>query len=445
MVLVSFILSIFVGIEVNAARLKAECAFSVAANSVLGEYQTELLEMFDLFYVDTAYKSDVPDYHQVEAHLWEYLEKNYNDALASVTICQIVLATDNEGIPYRKQISDYMEDRIGVSYVERLTDLFDEVSKEGYLKEDLVLDNSWDKKWQETLTQTENIPEDTWNKVNQYYSIDEVNHQRNSFVLSQVIDDENSISKKEVDLSDFVSNRNCVTGTGNEETLTLLDKIYFIGYVFEKFSYYSKDETENPLDYEIEYLIGGKNSDYENLTTVAKQILLIRESINLAYLLTDSEKMSFMKEISAALAALIVCPELEPVLLVLFAGLWSYAESITDVKLLMDGKKVPLIKSKDNWNTDLDSIFALNFSADSDMTDGQGMDYKQYLEMLLLFANNKKITYRSMDLIEMHIRTTEGNENFRIDGCAEDFVVNMVFEIPGFGSYQIVRKFGFFS
>jgi hypothetical protein len=66
------------------------------------------------------------------------------------------------------------------------------------------------------------------------------------------------------------------------------------------------------------------------------------------------------------------------------------------------------------------------------------------LELLLLFADNEKITYRSMDLIEMHIQKTVGNENFRFDGCAEDFLVNIVFDISMFGSYQIVRKFGYF-
>lgn len=445
MVLVSFVLSIFQGIKINTARLKAECAFLVAQNSVLGEYQTELLEMYDLFYVDTAYQTGLPNYHLVETHLWEYLEKNYNDAPVSAEICQITMATDNKGIPYRKQISDYMEDKIGISYVEQLTDLFQTVSMEGFLKDDLVIENTWDKKWQETLAQMEEIPEDTWKKVENHYPIKEISSTRNSFVLGQVISDESSVSKKVVSLVDCVSTRDCVTGTGTNKELNLLDKIYFIGYVFEKFTHYFKEKTDNPLDYEIEYLIGGTGSDYENLSTVAKQILLLRESINLTYLLTDSQKMSLIKEISAALAAIVVCPEIEPVLIVLFVGLWSYAESVTDVKSLFNGGKVPLIKSKNNWNTDLDSGFGLNISTGNDTNNQEGMDYKQYLELLLLFASNEKITYRSMDLIEMHIREIEGNENFHMDGCAENFLVNIVFEIPRFGSYQIVRKFGYFS
>lgn len=444
MVLVSFIVSIFHGVKINAMRLKAECAFSVAENSVLGEYHTELLEMFDLFYVDTSYRTDFPDYHQVEAHLWKYLEENYTDAPTSVEISQITMATDNQGTSYRKQISSYMKDKLGISYVEQLTNLFESVSSEDILQADFETENIWEENWQKTLGQIEEIPEETWEKVEKVCPLKEMSSARNSFVLQQVISDKSCISKKEVNIGNLASNRTLIKGTGTDEQLTFSDKIYFIGYVFEKFSYYSKETTQNPLDYKIEYLLGGKSSDYENLSSVAKQILMIRETINLTYLLTDSEKMSLLEEVSTALATLIACPELAPVFQVLFVGLWSYAESIVDVKILFDGGKIPLVKSEDNWNTDLDSGFGLDFTDSSNETSQEGMDYKQYLELLLLFTNNEKITYRSMDLIEMQIRQTEGNEGFRMDGCADDFLLNIVFDIPLFGDYQIVRKFGYF-
>jgi hypothetical protein len=128
MVLVSFILSIFTGIKINAYKLKAECAYSVASNAVLGEYHVDLLERYDLFYVDTSYRTGVPDYHQVEAHLWEYIEKNMDIPPVSAEIREIVLATDQGGIPYRKQISAYMQDKIGMSYIRELSDLFQTVA-----------------------------------------------------------------------------------------------------------------------------------------------------------------------------------------------------------------------------------------------------------------------------------------------------------------------------
>lgn len=442
-VIMSFVLSVFQGVRINAVRLKAECAVSVAENAVLSEYQPELLEMFDLFYVDTSYKSGNPDYHQVENHLWKYIEKNEKTGLASVEVFEITMATDSRGVPFRKQISDYMEDKIGFSYVQELTGLFQTVSREGFLKDDLVVENRVDETWQNALTKSSEIPEKTWKKVEKIYPVDKSGSVRNSFLLHQVINDKTVISKKSVDVKSLVSNRECVVGTGTEDKLTFTDKIYFVGYVFDKFSYYKGEIAENPLDYEIEYLISGKNNDYDNLSAVASKLLLIKEGINLAYLMTDSEKMSLIKDISAVLAALVVCPELEPVLNVVFVGLWSYAESVSDVKILLNGGKVPLMKTKESWNTDLDSGFGI--VERNNKQDQKGMDYKQYLEMLLMFSNNEKLTFRCMDLMEMHIRRIKGNEEFRMDGCAGDFKINVVFEIPWFGSYQMVRRFGFFS
>ena len=63
----------------------------------------------------------------------------------------------------------------------------------------------------------------------------------------------------------------------------------------------------------------------------------------------------------------------------------------------------------------------------------------------LLFMDNESLTFRCMDLIEMDIRQMEGNEGFRMDGMAEDFLINIIFDISMFGSYQIIRKFGYFS
>ena len=43
----------------------------------------------------------------------------------------------------------------------------------------------------------------------------------------------------------------------------------------------------------------------------------------------------------------------------------------------------------------------------------------------------------------MNIREIAGNENFRMDGLADYFLVKLVFEIPQFGRYQSVRRCGY--
>lgn len=444
MVLVSFVLSIFEGIKINAMRLKAECAYMVAQNAVLSEYHKELLEEFDLFYVDTSYKTGNPNYHNVESHLWEYIEENCKRMLSSVQICRITLATDNNGVPFRKQISDFMKDKVGLSYVEELKSQYESVLKEGYLNEEGESQDIWDEKWQKTMAQKQDIPEKTWKEIDKYCPVSETKNIRKSFVLSQVIKKETEVSKKQVNLNNYVSKRSRIEGTGTNDELAFMDKIYFIGYAFDKFSYYPKMSETNSMDYEIEYLIGGKNNDYENLSKVAGKLLLLREAANAAYLMTDTEKMFLIDGVAGLLSLLVLAPEIAPVIKLSIIGLWSYAESVRDVEILFEGGCVPFFKSKSHWHTDLDSGLSVIFHTKESEKNTEGMSYKQYLELLLLFTGNDELTYRSMDLIEMHIQKTEGNENFRMDGCAEDFQVNIVFDISMFGSYQIVRKFGYF-
>ena len=52
-------------------------------------------------------------------------------------------------------------------------------------------------------------------------------------------------------------------------------------------------------------------------------------------------------------------------------------------------------------------------------TNQSGLRYKDYLHILLYFASSEKMTFRFMDLMEMDIRLTEGNESFRMDACIE--------------------------
>lgn len=49
-------------------------------------------------------------------------------------------------------------------------------------------------------------------------------------------------------------------------------------------------QTQKQLDYMLEYILYGKTSDKENLQQGMTELSLIREGVNMAYLLTDSEK-----------------------------------------------------------------------------------------------------------------------------------------------------------
>ena len=124
--------------------------------------------------------------------------------------------------------------------------------------------------------------------------------------------------------------------------------------------------------------------------------------------------------LAAALSIITFMPELkEPIKYsILFA--WSFAESVSDINILFDGGRVPLIKTESTWKLGLMDIF--NFREHLNGGDcGEGLYYKDYLRMKLLMTPSEKKTERMMDVIEMDVRRTPGNSLFMLDYCLDVF------------------------
>ena len=80
-------------------------------------------------------------------------------------------------------------------------------------------------------------------------------------------------------------------------------------YITSKFSSAaeSKSDSRN-LDYEIEYLIGGNETDEENLKDVVGKLLLVRMGLNYTYLMTDMGRQGEAETMAAAFAAIVLQP-----------------------------------------------------------------------------------------------------------------------------------------
>lgn len=144
-----------------------------------------------------------------------------------------------------------------------------------------------------------------------------------------------------------------------------------------------------------------------------------------------------------ALTAVMLLPELaEPVkYTILFA--WAYVESLQDVKTLLGGGRVPILKSAADWKTGINSIRNVRGSLSED-SGGNGLNYKEYLQIMVFLQDAETRTERAMDLIEMDIRRTPGNARFRLDGCFDTYLAHL--EVTSrFGySYEMTRRYGFY-
>ena len=109
-------------------------------------------------------------------------------------------------------------------------------------------------------------------------------------------------------------------------------------------------ENNQLLEFEVEYLLAGKESDHKNLSQVATQLSWIRFIPNMCYACSNQT----MKDETLAVATLLLTPvglvELaEPVSYIILGG-WSYGEGLVDVKALLHGKTVPVTKDETTWS-----------------------------------------------------------------------------------------------
>ena len=218
-----------------------------------------------------------------------------------------------------------------------------------------------------------------------------------------------------------------------EDKESLLDiginKGLFSEYVMEFLGNKLEGKKNTALDYETEYVISGKKSDKENLESVINKIILIRMGLNFISLLKDSAKKSETYALATSIIGFTGQPILIKIMQLLIMSAWTMAESMIDVKVLLEGKKIATLKSGENWNLSLEGL--KNFAPDSiDGTDSKkGMRYEDYLRLLLLMENRTKLYFRTMDMIQANMCKNE-NENFRFKDSMQAVKITATYNAP---------------
>lgn len=460
--MLSLILTVIEGARISAIRMKFECVADIGMNSVLAEYHRELLEQYDLLFVDTSYGGSAASIGNTEEHLRAYMQKNIlpqestfetaRDFLDMTTDCveitQYSIASDNDGAVLKRQIADYMADYPAGYLWEKLMENISQIDGSRMDSRDVTGEReSYQARIEEIGLPKEEVEEGVFEEIPLDNPADIANGTRSIGVLNLVADDIGSISTVKVPLSQYISRRTPMCGSGVcEEAAELTgkpDEIMFLAYLFEKYGYYGQEKENSLLRYQIEYLIAGKDTDWQNLEQVAKRLLRWREVSNVLYILSDTAKIAEAEAMALALTAVMMCPELaEPVkYTILYA--WAYVESLQDVKTLLRGGRVPVFKTSADWKTGINSIKNVKESL-SDGEEGRGLNYQEYLEVMLFLTGSRDRTFRAMDIMEMDIRRTPGNEAFRMDGCFDTYKARLSVS-SGFGYYyEMERLYGFY-
>jgi hypothetical protein len=202
---------------------------------------------------------------------------------------------------------------------------------------------------------------------------------------------------------------------------------------------------DDALDYQVEYILFGSDTDVANLRKTADRLVMIRGASNAIYYATDSGLQAEVRAMAIGLAAVTLAPYLETVYELGLSAALIYAESLYDVAVLLDGGKIPLIKGKGDWNLTLSTALeklAGTFTGSSSSNKGQ--DYKDYLRILLYLTPNKDKINRSMNMIEANIRLITGKDNFRLDNCIAGGMVQIIMESSYGYELLIKRSFSYY-
>lgn len=215
-------------------------------------------------------------------------------------------------------------------------------------------------------------------------------------------------------------------------------------YIFDKFSTFVDNDDSGLLNYEVEYIIGGNKSDKENLEKVVNEIMVIREGFNLAFLMKDNVKRNEAYEAALAITGFTGMPVVVRITQFLILGAWAYAESVVDVKDLLSGYRVKLMKGENEWNLSLAGIKNLS-STDSEREKRAGLSYKEYLRVMLFTQNQSEQILRIMDMIEVNVQN-QYNSNFKIQDCLvgitmdTEYELKRIFSTIGYAKDYIVYK-----
>lgn len=462
-VILSLCLALIDGVRRNGARLETECAADVGLHSIMAEYHRELMKQYNLFAIDASYGTGTCSKANTEAHLMDYLEKNlnYDDLILSnylygdflglkpeqAELTKISILTDGAGGVFRKCAAEAIKADVGIGLLDELQDWLRTVEVNG-------LEDGGQEEEKQRLDQEigqydgmeVEIEEDEWEILDIVNPTAALEEKKRLGILRLVTEGEEKLSHNGLKMDGLILNR-AEKGQINRGNVPLADlpaaerlteRFFFQEYLLKYMGRFGKENEENTLRYQIEYLIAGKDNDVENLRSVANRLCLLREAANALYLWNNSTKRGEARAAAAVVCTLIFLPQLTALLEGAIILGWAYAESVYDVKSLLEGGRIPLLKDDSSWHYGLSA--ALKGDLKDTAEESGGLEYEDYLRILMMLTDEDTLTARAMNMVEADIRNTPGNGAFRMDGCYVEVEARMRFRSRGGYSYEITRQ-----
>lgn len=462
------------------ARVMTACAMEQGLYSLFAGYDRTLLGQYELFFYNGGDKSGVwkPETmsRKVAETAGEVLSPTasgmgiLSGSLSGGQVTEVYLggyrlATDEEGSAFSRQICEAMKASLGTYGIQQLSQKLrgeqetvkrQEDGQSGYEEEEVLKQYEESKQPEEGTEKTEGegesgngtpsepdqkqpVPEDFVNPIEVIQKVMKMG------ILGLVLPEGPHCR----------GGNGCIVScikTGAAERvwhgrvwkkLSFVDKMLSSEYILWKFPCYTSKEKKEGLQCQVEYVLCGKNSDQDNLEGTVNRLLALREAANLVYLAKDAQKQGEMEAMAGVIAASFGVPAAMPVVKMALAVCWAFAESILDLRELLDGGKVALFKTAESWQLSLEQLPKLLETGDQSRKNAPGgMEYSDYLRLLLMQKSGKAVTFGAMDLVEYNMRTEQQQPGFRLDCCVDELEAGFT-AVIGKREYEITRNYGY--
>ena len=435
----------------NFSKMQLECAADIGMNSALGEFNRELLQQYDLLFIDMSYGSANAALGKVENHMAGYVIENIRAQAGSVSawnelklndlyISQTLAPHHYDGKILKRQAAAYIGENAQANAISDIGALLTQGEK--YDDDDgmaawqgvmgtitTLLASLTEEKRQEAIAADPDADVDSIN-VTIDNPADTAFEDAKEYMdnLSDGADGGGSVT-----LADYYSRRTAAYPgpAASEYDEGLLGKLandhLFRCYMFEKMGRHLNLKEGSRLNYQVEYVIAGKNNDNANLRSIKLRIFSWRFANNIFLYQNSKAKQTEARGIALTVTSLILQPQLTEAVAQSILFMWAFNDSKKDLDEIMDGGKIPLVK---------ESIGS---------TKG-AIGYEKYLEIMLgmqMLYKEKTVIARVMDIMEMDIRKTPGNQHFRMDWCIESFRARLEFS-DRYEQYAIERTYGYY-
>ena len=340
-----------------AARTQILNGMDIGLYSLFGQYEKSLLKDFDLFAVDGACGGKEMNLASIYDNLESYMKPVMKQNSQKLSVQQggisgYLLMTDSEGEVFYQQAVQYMKETLGSHGAKLLLNKIQDMQKktieaerqgneieskgtiENYESEMDTAQQKSQALLEEKKKQEQQNGQDGFTDGKMLPSVTEKNPPakvenpipvirkvRKMGLLDLVLPFGKEVSDKKVKTKELVSGRKLETGLAMEDSVkadgSMLSQVLYQQYLMEKLGNYI-EPGKSGLSYQIEYIIGKNNSDEAPLKDVAKKLLMDREGLNVAYLVSDALRTGQFHAMAAAIAAGLNSPVWLQI--VLFAG-----------------------------------------------------------------------------------------------------------------------------